>query len=635
MARLYRSIKLERAKVGEDRTFNMVASTEFPVRRVDPDSGKEFDEILSHENGDVDLSRLKDGAPLLEMHDLNRQRGVIEDAELDGKSLRARARFSKTPEAQKLLDEVNDEIRQHVSIGYDLTGIVSTTKGANGRVQVRFKWAPFEISIVSAPEDPGTGIGRGLRSFVDGTQEEKENMNRILLDPNPAAGGGGAPAPQSAPSPTPDLTVVQNNAVATERTRMKAINDAVTLIADKFPESVEKFRGMAVKAINDGKTAEAFKDELFAALPGVQRAKQITMAGLGMSQQEIEMYSVARGIRSMLVNKGRIDGLEGEVHNAMIAEKIGVEPEGMWVPPDYQVPQSRSMRRRQNRGMGRGKRDLNVSTFNQGGALVPTILSTSLIEIFRNRLVCEALGCQSLSGLAGNVAMPRQTGAATAYAVPESGALTKSTQALDQVPLTPHRVGAWNDYTRQLLLQSGIDVENFIRDDIMKQLAIKWDYLILQGSGANDEPVGILNTPGIGSVHFGGAATWAKILAFETAISVANADVGNIAFVTTPSVRGAWKNIAKIGATFPVFIWDDGEVNGYEALVTNQILNNGVAYGNWEDVIGPAMWGGFDFIVNPYSRDTEGTVRITCNSYGDVVLRHAQSMVWSDDSGAQ
>src|SRR5208337_1755208 len=111
----------------------------------------------------------------------------------------------------------------------------------------------------------------------------------------------------------------------------------------------------------------------------------------------------------------------------------------------------------------------------------------------------------------------------TAYALAESATLTKSTQTLDQILLSPHRVGAWNDYTKQLLLQSAIDVENFIREDLMAVLGIKWDYLILNGQGAGSEPLGIVNTPGIGSVGVTqGAVTYAQAIAFETALAVLN-----------------------------------------------------------------------------------------------------------------
>jgi len=733
--RMFRSFTLDRSKAKkEDRTISMVFSSEFPVVRMN-DDGEEFEEILSHDEEDVDLSRLKDGAPLLEMHDLNRQRGVIEGAEIDQetKAGRAVARFSKSEEAEKVFQDVVDGIRKHVSVGYELTGVKSSSKGALGRAMIRFKWQPFEISIVSAPEDPNTGIGRGKRalefqskalieciaavtlalantSLLDGTRSacrvaltaceaclesctpgtagvcweecceaanslrfvpdtasqaaavacaaasemcwqvmqgnntrsvdakklEKRSNMRILLNPTPAAGGG-ATIPTTPAADKPDLVVLENRARDGERTRSKRIMTAAGELVKNFPEGAEQFRALAQKAIDENKSAEDFNADLLAALPGVKKQTPITMRSLGLNEAEQNEYSIGRALRSMLVNKGQVNGLEGEVHQAMTQQHIGVDPEGIWVPPD-------AMMRVRSRSYRRGQRDLQVGVFNQGGAFVPTILQVPIIEILRNRMVTERLGVQSLSGLAGNVAIPRQAGAATAYTVPESGALTKSTQALDQIALTPHRVGAWNDYTRQLLLQSSVDVENFIRDDIMKVLAIKWDYLILQGSGANDEPMGIFNTPGIGSVAFGAAASWAKMIDFETQLSVANADAGNMAYVTTPAVRAKLKAAAKIGTTYPIFIWEkgewadgsnDGSVNGYRAAVTNQLLNNMVAFGNWEDCIGPAMWGGYDFIVNPYTLDTQGEVRVTCNTYGDVAVRHAQSFCWSADSGAQ
>jgi hypothetical protein len=320
----------------------------------------------------------------------------------------------------------------------------------------------------------------------------------------------------------------------------------------------------------------------------------------------------------------------------MAKKNITNQAGGFWVPPDAMI--SRRMTRRE-------KRDLNVGIFNQGGAFVQTTILTPIIEILRNRMVCDRLGVQGMAGLEGNVAIPRQTGAATAYSLPEQNALTISTQALDQVLLTPHRVGAWNNYSRQLLLQSSVDVENFMREDLMKVLAIKWDYLILQGQGGGSEPTGILNTTGIGSLAFGGTATWAQVVSFETSLAVANADLGNMAYVTTPSVRGRWKAVAKTGvgvtSVVPIFLWDkgnwgdgsnDGEVNGYRAAATNQILNNLVFFGNWEDAI-HALWGGYDVIVDPYTQATQATTRVTVNTFGDVAVRHAASFCVSVDAG--
>ena len=414
---------------------------------------------------------------------------------------------------------------------------------------------------------------------------------------------------------------------------------AAEAVTKDFPEGKDKFRALADAAIDAGTNPESFNVELLKAMPGVRQSVAITTESLGMNKREANQYSLARAIQSCITRAtNEPDGLEGQVHKAMVkAVREGgaaVTCAGFWVPHDVGMPVAQR----------NFKRDLNVTTFGQGGAFVQTSILTPIIEILRNRMVCFRLGVQSMAGLEGNVAIPRQTGAATAYSLAESATLTKSTQSIDQVLLTPKRVGAWNEYSKQLLLQSSVDVENFIRDDLMKQLAIKWDYLILNGAGSNSEPTGVANVNGVGSVTFGTTATYAKAVSFETSLANANADMGRMAFVTTPATRGAWKLIPKVASsTFPIFIWEkgewgdgsnDGEVNSYRAAATNQVPGNIVFFGNWEDAV-HAMWGGMDWVVNPYTRDTDAVVRMTVNTFGDVAVRHAASFCVSSDSGAQ
>ena len=351
---------------------------------------------------------------------------------------------------------------------------------------------------------------------------------------------------------------------------------------------------------------------------------------VGMNQEQIDRYSVTRALRTQLPGTS-FDGLEREIHDEL-DRTMPNKAEGCWIPMDVLATRSR--------------RDLNVGTYGQGGAFVATEIPKSVIEILRNKSICFRMGAVYLDGLQGNLAIPRETGAVTPECVSESGELHESDPTLDQVPLTPHRVGVTTTYTRQLLLQSSPQLETWLRNDLMAQLALKWDYLMLQGTGANDEPLGISNTPGIGSIVFGGAATYAKVVAFETALAVMNADVGTLAYATSPATKAAWKLIARVltGATILTSepLWQnwpdgsgDGQVNGYRATASNQIRNNGVVFGHWADLVFGCWGSGVDWIVNPYSRDTEGKIRITGNSYVDVALRHAQSFAWSADSGAQ
>jgi HK97 family phage major capsid protein len=351
---------------------------------------------------------------------------------------------------------------------------------------------------------------------------------------------------------------------------------------------------------------------------------------MGMKSADIERYSVTRALRCQLMGS-KFDGLEREIHDEL-DRTMPTKAEGVWLPSDVLFT--------------RGRRDLEAGTFSQGGALVATEVPDQVIELLRNKSVCFRLGAVYLDGLQGNISLPRQTGASQPQSVPESGPLAESDPALDQIVLTPHRVGVTTNYTRQLLLQSSVSVERWLRSDLVAQLALKWDYLMLQGAGANDEPVGIFNTPGIGSIMFAGPASYSKVVDFETSLAVMNADVGTMGYATTPLTKGTWKKAARVltGATVltsePLWQnWPDGSgdglVNGYRAVASNQILNNGVVFGHFRDLIF-GLWGaGTDWIVNPYSLDTQGKIRVTGNSYLDVAIRHAQSFTWSADPGNQ
>lgn len=368
----------------------------------------------------------------------------------------------------------------------------------------------------------------------------------------------------------------------------------------------------------------------------LDRSLSGTSGFLGMSKKDVQRYSLSKAIRG-LVRQGEFDGIEKEMHQELSNRRMGGErPNGIGVPFDVLVPR-----------MGR---DLNVNTFGQGGAFVPTEVSPSVIELLRNKTSAVRLGATVLTGLSGNLGIPRQTAPATAYSLPEQLTATKSTEAIDQVLLSPKRVSALVEFSRQLVLQSSVSIDEFLRRDLVDTIGIKLDYLMLQGQGANSEPLGILNTPGVGTVLFGGAATWTNVVSFENQLALANADVpgAKIAWVTTPGTRNRWKTIAKTGtgvtSVVPIFLWEtdvfnddtgDGRVNGYRAACTNQILNNLVFFGNFRDLVLGMFGEGLDLTFNPYSRDTDATVRIVAHAFVDVGIRHPASFVVSSDSGAQ
>ena len=634
---LSRFLKIDRSKIDkEKRTVELAFASETPVERWGEN------EVLCHEDGAFDFTRINDGThPLMAGHaewEPDDQIGVVERAWVDAgdKTSRAMVRFGNSPKAQEYFQDVQDGIRQNISVGYDRTGIVKQDKAADGMVTTRYKWMPTHIAIVPVPADTKAGVGRdNSETEIDSSQklnveqiaqrlsnEEKQTM-RILLTPTPAAGGGG--------------TATEENPVVIERNRVKEIRHISTELLKKRPEAREKIDELTNRALTTdmsiGDYQVAAMRECLNAKPAVQR----TMASEGINASE---YSIGRAIKSCVArNATTPDGFEGEVHQHFAARMSDQKPKGFIIPTDARIRPSRNMLRRM-------QRDLVANVFGAGGATVATELMVPIIEILRNRMKCFDFGVQTLTGLEGNVVIPRQTGAATAYSVAETQALTISTQTLDQIALTPRRVGAYNQYSKQLLLQSSIDVENFVRDDLMKVLAIDIDRIILNGQGGNSEPLGIMNTAGIGSVVLGGPATWGSIVSMETTVATSNADIGEMGYLTTPTAKGRLKTLGKlpVGANVVATetLWggmlgdgsNDGEMNGYRAGSTNQIPNNQLLFGVFSQAI-LAMWGGYDVVVNPYSLDINAEVRITVNCFIDVAIRHPQSFCVTADSAAQ
>jgi HK97 family phage major capsid protein len=278
------------------------------------------------------------------------------------------------------------------------------------------------------------------------------------------------------------------------------------------------------------------------------------------------------------------------------------------------------------------KRDLNVANGTQGGYLVANELQpASFIELLRNRLMVRMLGARVLTGLEGNLSIPKQTGGATAYWLTESGAPSESEQGIGQVGLTPKTVGAYTEFTRRMILQSSLDVENFVRDDLAKVLATAIDKAAIKGTGASGEPLGILNTTGIGSVTITtGTFTDAKMIDLETEVAIDNADLGALAYLASAADRGRMKK-QDIGTDTGKRVWTTvpgqpgvGEVNGYFAYATNQLAADEVIFGNWEDLI-IGEWGVLDMLVNPYAKDTSGGVRVTAFQDVDCAVRHPES----------
>ena len=560
----------------EDRTYEFPFSSEFPVARYFGN------EILSHEASAADLSRLNDGAPLLFNHNPDRVIGVVEGARIDSKGRRgyARVRFSRNPFAQEVLSDVKDGVLRNVSFGYSIDKMEERASGD----YVATAWAPYEVSIVSVPADKTVGIGRAL------TPTE--------------------PAASAAPSPDPlpsmetnatDLAVVRAEAVEAERSRIAEIS----ALCDKH-----KMGELGRQLVESGRSIDEARAAVLDKMNIPQEPVNMSAADLGMTVKEARSFSFLRAINYLSNPTDRsareAAAFEIEASDAAAA-KLGRQSRGITIPQDVL------------------RRDLNVGTATAGGNLVETMLDAgSFIDLLRNASALDQAGATVLTGLTGNVAIPRQSGAGTAYWVAESGAPTESQQTVDQVSLTPKTVAAFTDYSRRLMIQSSIDVENMVRSDLARVLALKIDLAGLYGTGSNSEPLGLKLTTGIGTEDFAAdAPTFAEVVALESDVATANALLGSPVYLMNAAMRGNLKTTKK-DAGSGIFIMENGEVNGYRGVLSNQVASNDLWFGNFADLI-IGYFSGLDLMVDPYTNSTSGTVRVVAMQDVDIAVRHPES----------
>ena len=332
---------------------------------------------------------------------------------------------------------------------------------------------------------------------------------------------------------------------------------------------------------------------------------------LEIPQKDMQRYSLHKAICQMADDK-RLDGIEKEV-NDEIAHKTGTRAKGFYFPST-----------------------LRNDTLTTGTGTIQTdVLAGDFIDLVRAKTLANQLGVQYISGLVGPCALPKQSVGSTAYWVdPSTGnAITISAATTTSVPLSASTCGAYTELPRSFLNQSSLNAELWTRTELATTVAVETDRVIFNGSGSGAEPEGLLQNSAISVVALGvsgDAPTYAKIVEMESVVGTNNFDSNTMAYVTTPAGKGKLKTTAKASG-HPVYLWENGEVNGYRAFATNQVPSNltkgygtslsAVLYGDFSQVV-VGQWGAVDVIVNPWIKDTAGVVRVTCLTDMDVAIRN-------------
>lgn len=397
----------------------------------------------------------------------------------------------------------------------------------------------------------------------------------------------------------------ENRELAEKESRSEEENNKVLAYADQF----EKLQ----KEIEDAEKIERVK-----VAGAALRGNVISDSDI----KTIKQYSFAKAIREMVFNNGQLTGLEREMHEE--AKREGFQIDGFGVPSIIVNPRA--------------------ALAASDSSLVPTD-TTGFIDALRAKLVLTKSGAQFLTGLKGNISMPKKTTAGSATWEGETDASADAGMVIGSVTMTPKRLSAYQTLNKQLIVQSPYNAEQILRNDLITAIQIAVDAAGINGSGSSNQPTGILNYVGIGAVTGdtnGAAPDWADIVNLEREVAVDNADIGALAFLTNPKVRAKLRQTA-VGTDMRM-VWpaDKNELLGYNAFVTTQVpsdLDKGtstgvcsaIIFGNFNELI-IGQWGGLDIVVDPYTGASNAQVKVYVHSWWDTLLRHAESFAAMKDA---
>ena len=569
-------------------------------------------EVLSHESGAIRMDRLAAGAaPLLFNHDWNDPIGMIDGARIEGGRLMVDAHLFATVRAREVAAMVDGGLR-NVSVGYEILEMTEDTKR---NTFTATSWLPLEGSIVTVPADPSVGIGRQAddtakpvrvlrtaRPQPAAPAAPSQEQTIMTVDTNTAAGTNADTTPAQ-PRQTP-------SALELEQARRSAIDNLAkankidALVRDHWVNSgigLDEIAGDILRIVEDrGRNT-----------PNVTQ--------IGLSPSETKKFSLLRAVFAAQANNWTQAGFELECSRE-IAKRLNKMPD----PNKFYVPaevQERDVQRR----------DLTAGTGSAGGYLVATH-SMSFIELMRNRSVVYRMGARRLSGLSGNVTIPKQTGAATAvWLANEASTATESAQTFGQISLAPKTVGAYTEISRQLMLQSSPDAEAIVNADLAAVCAIAIDVGALRGSGASGEPAGIVGTSGVGSVS-GTSLAAAGILEFQSDVAGGNLLSESFGYVTTPAVAALLMVRPELPSTGTTRLWQgsmlDGSLFGNRAMPSNQMSSATMLGGDFGQVV-VAEWGVLEVEVNPYANFQAGIVGVRALVTIDVGVRYGGSFSYA------
>ena len=316
-----------------------------------------------------------------------------------------------------------------------------------------------------------------------------------------------------------------------------------------------------------------------------------------MSEKKFNLLSA---IRSIAENKP----LDPEVQAVVDAGKSEMRNAGLSVNGQLQIP---------------AETRAAVTVTTEGEDVVVTDFA-NILEPLRTKNVLVESGAHILTGLVGDLQIPAM-GAENVNWEGETDPAQDGASTFTNVKLTPHRLSAYIDISKQFLVQDSLGAEALIRRDLVAAIQSKLESTIFSTDAADgSKPAGIFN-----------GVTPTKVTDFK-GLCTLESDVEDANFyapskyIVSPKAKAAMRAMAKSTKSTQLVMEGDN-IDGTPVLSTGHIAKDTFAYGDWSQLY-VGQWGAIDLTVDPYTKAADGQVRLVVNCFFDFKLVRPKAVVY-------
>lgn len=482
-----------------------------------------------------------------------------------------------------------------------MDGAEAVELGFADRVEESFKAAALKKEWGSLI--PHNNFPKGL---VFGSTERPE--------PEPKPAPPKQPQNMSDEPKTPEAPAVNIKDIRDEERRRIS---EISAIGQRFDVSDKEINS----AIDNGKDINEFRAEVMNAFDPSKFAAGGSNESAYVGEPEVKNYSILKAINEQI--NGGLTGVEREVQDELsrrFRNATGDAPKGILIPGEV--------------SHGPVRNAATVGTGTSGGNTVATELQP-VIDYFEDYSLLPALGATIFRDVTGNLSFPRATAGYTGAWDAETDTVSNSdaTFAANLV-LSPKRVGAGTAVSLQLLQQSSVDFEGWIRGKLAQGISIAIDRGAFTGAGG-DAPTGILSASGTtaytwqvgNSAHQNTIDQWKELRDAKVPLNTAK-------WLSEPGITADWMSTVKESGQANYVINENPtgaqRVLGYDYMDHVDITANKVIFGEFSYLL-VALFGGIDLVVDPYSSKNAGQVELFANAFADAGLEQPSAFVIGDN----